>query len=84
MAIQRVAERVAHGGHNIPMPDIRRRYARGLKNLHDIYLPIVGDAWVLNGAMAPPEIIWRRLRDRQRTFDADLWNVMKPTVRGDL
>lgn len=29
----RVAERVAHGGHNIPSKDIERRFARSLHNL---------------------------------------------------
>jgi len=29
-AVKRVAERVASGGHGIPEPDIRRRFARGV------------------------------------------------------
>lgn len=33
MSKQRVAERVAHGGHNIPTKDIERRFARSLHNL---------------------------------------------------
>lgn len=33
IAIRRVAARVEQGGHNIAVSDIRRRYARGLKNL---------------------------------------------------
>jgi predicted ABC-type ATPase len=51
MAIQRVASRVAQGGHDIAIPDIRRRYTRGLRNLDTVYLPIVDEAWVLNGAV---------------------------------
>ena len=51
MAIQRVASRVAQGGHNIAIPDIRRRYTRGLRNLNTVYLPIVDEAWVLDGAV---------------------------------
>ncbi|MBW8879845.1 MAG: hypothetical protein JF615_00070 [Asticcacaulis sp.] len=30
---RRVAERVAHGGHDIPLVDIERRFPRGLRNL---------------------------------------------------
>ena len=30
---QRVAERVLHGGHNIPVVDIERRFPRSLDNL---------------------------------------------------
>ena len=32
-SIERVAQRVAQGGHNVPEEDIRRRYARSLANL---------------------------------------------------
>ena len=43
-AVERVAQRVAHGGHNIPEPDIRRRYERGLRLFNQTYRAIV-DAW---------------------------------------
>jgi predicted ABC-type ATPase len=33
----RVAERVAHGGHNIPSKDIERRFPRSLANLFDVF-----------------------------------------------
>lgn len=33
----RVAERVAHGGHNIPLHDIERRFSRSLGNLFHIF-----------------------------------------------
>lgn len=46
MAKQRVAERVACGGHNIPSPVIERRYEAGIKNLFEIYMKEV-DLWVL-------------------------------------
>ena len=35
MSELRVAERVAHGGHNIPLSDIRRRFSRSLRNLFE-------------------------------------------------
>ena len=46
LAKQRVASRVANGGHNIPPEVIKRRYKAGLKNLFDIFMPAV-DIWVL-------------------------------------
>lgn len=33
MSRQRVAERVVHGGHNVPLQDIERRFSRSLRNL---------------------------------------------------
>ncbi len=44
LAIQRVAERVSKGGHNIPEDIIRRRYASGIKNLFNLYAKEV-DSW---------------------------------------
>ena len=32
----RVAERVAHGGHTIPIKDIERRFSKSLKNLFGV------------------------------------------------
>ncbi|MDX2145030.1 MAG: hypothetical protein SFV19_16875 [Rhodospirillaceae bacterium] len=40
-AIQRVKRRVAAGGHSIPEDVIRRRYAAGIRNLVQVYLPLV-------------------------------------------
>lgn len=46
MAEMRVAQRVASGGHNIPVDVIHRRYWAGLRNLFEIFEPIV-DLWSL-------------------------------------
>ena len=40
LAVSRVAQRVAVGGHDIPQDTIRRRYQRGLNNLFKLYLPL--------------------------------------------
>lgn len=37
MSRLRVAERVAHGGHDIPVADIERRFARSLANLLEVF-----------------------------------------------
>ena len=46
MAIARVRQRVAAGGHNIPESVIRRRFDAGLHNLTHFYKMLV-DEWVL-------------------------------------
>jgi predicted ABC-type ATPase len=45
-ALRRVARRVAQGGHRIPKDVVIRRYAAGLKNLQQIYLPIADIAYI--------------------------------------
>ena len=37
MSKMRVAERVTHGGHNIPLRDIERRFSRSLRNLFQVF-----------------------------------------------
>lgn len=59
MAIARVAERVRQGGHDIPEPVIRRRFAAGLRNLDAHYKRAV-DAWAVydNAGSEPVLIDW--------------------------
>ena len=45
-AIQRVARRVAKGGHNIPQDVVARRYYRGISNLIALFIPIT-DTWMI-------------------------------------
>lgn len=56
LAVQRVRQRVAQGGHNVPENDIRRRFDRGLENFHAIYRPIV-DSWQLYDASQWPPVL---------------------------
>lgn len=42
---QRVAERVAHGGHDSPAAAIERRFSRSLYNLFVTYAPAVDRVW---------------------------------------
>jgi predicted ABC-type ATPase len=60
LAEQRVAQRVHEGGHAIPARTIRRRYAAGLKNLIDLYLPLADVATVYDNAGARRLIASRR------------------------
>ena len=56
-AIERVAERVSKGGHNIPQDIIIRRYYEGINNLFKLYMPIV-DTWILvNNSETPRTIV---------------------------
>jgi hypothetical protein len=85
MAVMRVAQRVATGGHSIPEDVIRRRYERGLENLFSHYLGIA-DTWRIVDNTAPPPgrlIAWRDLGTELQIADADLWtklvvSYMKP------
>ena len=53
MAVERVAKRVAAGGHNIPEETIRRRYSVGLNYFFNVYMPVC-DKWILADNSEPP------------------------------
>ena len=59
-AVNRVAQRVRHGGHDIPEKTIRRRFTKGMANFKDLYAPIV-DSWSLydNSEDVPVMIDWK-------------------------
>lgn len=46
LALQRIAERVKKGGHDIPNVTARRRYIAGINNLFKLYAPEV-DCWMI-------------------------------------
>lgn len=77
IAIERVAERVRSGGHSIPEATIRRRYDRGLKNLFELYIPVV-NAWrVFNAAPKEPvEIARYDEKNGEIIFDKETWRLI--------
>jgi predicted ABC-type ATPase len=46
MAVDRVAQRVALGGHHVPEPTVRRRFIQGWANFTDLYRNMV-DHWAV-------------------------------------
>jgi predicted ABC-type ATPase len=76
-AMQRVAERVIRGGHNIPSEVIERRYYRGLFNLINLYIPIC-DAWMVvnNEAITPEPIAEGGLGIENIIINKYIWDVI--------
>ena len=60
MSKLRVAERVAHGGHNIPVADIERRFARSLGNLFNIFSAQVDACRCFMNSDATPELVFEQ------------------------
>lgn len=57
LAKERVKTRVLEGGHNIEPEIIDRRFKRGIKNLFDIYLPIIDGALIFDNSEGKHELI---------------------------
>ncbi|MFZ2854177.1 MAG: hypothetical protein WAZ34_08700 [Rhodocyclaceae bacterium] len=60
MSRLRVAERVAHGGHNIPTADIERRFARSLANLLNVFSLEVDACRCFMNSGVLPELIFEQ------------------------
>ncbi len=72
VACERVKKRVSEGGHDIPTDTIHRRYHLGLKNLFEIFMPIV-DYWTLYDN----NLKTRLIADSENVIDEALFNKIK-------
>jgi predicted ABC-type ATPase len=60
LAKERVRIRVTEGGHNIEAGVIERRYIKGIKNLFDIYLPVVDGALIFDNSFGKHILIGKK------------------------
>lgn len=71
LAIQRVAQRVRNGGHDIPKEVVIRRYQAGIDNFFTIYMPCV-DYWLLADNSETPRAI---VAEGERGMDAQIYDM---------
>ena len=79
-AVDRVADRVKMGGHDVPEPTIRRRYSAGLRNFFQLYQTLAA-TWQVYDNSAPSGmrlIAAGRRAIIDRVDDEPLW----ATIRG--
>jgi len=78
LAIERVRSRVAEGGHNIEKDVIKRRYINGIKNLFEIYLPIVDEAMIFDNSQTTFEVIAeKRINSELEIYNLNKFNKIK-------
>lgn len=83
LAIERVAQRVRNGGHNIPKEVVVRRYQAGIDNFFNIYMPCV-DYWLLaDNSETPRVIVAEGGRGIEiNIYHIELFNKIQGYVRG--
>lgn len=79
LSIERVAERVSHGGHNIPRESIIRRYPRSVENLLMHYAPLCSSVICLDNSRAIPEVIFVQDGDSRTVEHSDLYQQLLST-----
>lgn len=79
--IQRVAERVRQGGHDVPEEDIRRRYKRSLVNFFELYQPLA-DRWaVFDNTGTAPRMTASLNEQGMEIFDGAWYDSLKQKAR---
>ena len=83
LAVERVAKRVAQGGHHIPETTIRRRYLLGQKNLLKYYLPLVDHALILdNSYIESRKVIAEGSKIQLRIEIPHIWKKIESVTNG--
>ena len=78
LAKERVKTRVSEGGHNIEPKIIERRYIKGIKNLFDIYLPIVDGAFIFDNSEAHHELLAdKQIHTELNVVNEEKFNLLK-------
>jgi predicted ABC-type ATPase len=78
LAKERVSTRVLEGGHNIEPFVIERRYLRGIKNLFEIYLPIVDAAFIFDNSEVKHDLVAdKQINTELNIVNFDKFNLLK-------
>ncbi len=76
MSIKRVAERVAHGGHNIPTEAIKRRFPRSLYNLFYEYRHCVDNCFCFLNSEETPELVFEQQEHECNIAHDDFYQLL--------
>ena len=82
LAISRIKNRVAQGGHDVPTKDVLRRFDRSISNFFRLYQPFL-DSWILfNNAGAVPILIAEKKNAKIKIVDESLYNYIVKSIGG--
>lgn len=76
MSRLRVAERVAHGGHDIPDDDIARRFPRSLTNLFRLFAPQVDQTRCFMNSGEIPELVFQQDGTQPVIFHPEFFELL--------
>ena len=76
LALLRIRDRVESGGHNVPARDVRRRFARTLRNLFGLYRPLLHTLHFFDNSSVTPRFIFKDEADRTTINDATLYEAL--------
>ena len=73
LAVARIKRRVAEGGHNVPVADVRRRFGRSVQNFFEVYRSLL-DSWSLfDNSTTRPSLIAEEEDGKLSIVEAELF-----------
>ncbi len=73
LALERIKDRVAGGGHNVPAVDVRRRFHRSIDNFFKVYEPLL-DTWMLyDNSESEPRLVAEKINREVSVKDEGLF-----------
>ncbi len=81
LAIARVKQRVAEGGHNIPQADVVRRFGRSITNFFTIYRSLVDSWMIFDNSNIKPVLIAKETNNKTLVIKAELYEKIWAQVR---
>ena len=77
VAALRVAERVRHGGHDIPLSDIERRFVRSLDRLFDDYVSLVDRAVCFFNVGPTPRLVFMQEGEHREVAEPSILQTLE-------
>ena len=76
LALARIRDRVATGGHNVPARAVRRRFRRTLTNLFTLYRPLLDTLRVFDNSTRQPRLIFEDEDGRTIVYNNNLYQQL--------
>ncbi|MFH1352766.1 MAG: zeta toxin family protein [bacterium] len=77
LAVARIKDRVADGGHNVPSHDVKRRFKRSIFNFFRLYQPLSNSWMLFNNAGSVPKLIVKMKNGKISVVDSELFDRIK-------
>ena len=82
LALLRIRDRVESGGHDVPEIDVRRRFARTLRNLFTLYRPLCDTLHFFDNSSDVPRLVFKDEAGKTTVLDSLLYpEVLRPFQR---
>src|SRR3989338_7598405 len=76
LALERIKERVAKGGHHIPAHDVRRRFTRSIHNFFAVYSPLVDSWYLFDNSNIKPHLIAKKEHGKVVVYDEATFKII--------